>query len=142
MFCGLVRRGGVPHSVSRPSCLASMIFFYISLLMETSNAINAFSALSHASRLAVFRALVRAGSDGVPAGELAELIGVPPSTLSAHLKILEHAGLVTSRRVSRHIYYAARFDTVRAMIAFLTEDCCAGHPAICGFDVAACSVPC
>ncbi|WP_353216926.1 winged helix-turn-helix domain-containing protein [Sandarakinorhabdus sp.] len=100
--------------------------------MEELNAIAAFAALSQPTRLAVFRALVRAGPDGVAAGALAELVAVPASTLSSHLKLLEHAGLVTSRRLSRHIFYAARFDTARALIEFLMEDCCAGHPAICG----------
>lgn len=100
--------------------------------MEESNAIAAFAALSQPTRLAVFRALVQAGPDGVAAGALADLVAVPASTLSSHLKLLEQAGLVTSRRVSRNIFYAARYDTARALIAFLMEDCCAGHPAICG----------
>lgn len=99
--------------------------------MEDSNAIDAFTALSQGTRLAVFRALVQAGPDGLAAGTLAELVAVPASTLSSHLKVLEHAGLVSSRRLSRHIFYTARYDTARALIAFLMEDCCAGHPAIC-----------
>lgn len=108
------------------------------MMMEESKAIEAFGALSQPTRLAVFRALVQAGHDGVAAGALAELVQVPASTLSAHLKILEHAGLVTSRRLSRHIFYAARYDTARALIAFLMEDCCAGHPAICGPQAVTC----
>jgi DNA-binding transcriptional ArsR family regulator len=107
--------------------------------MEESNAIDAFAALSQQTRLAVFRALVQAGPDGMAAGALAELAQVPASTLSAHLRVLEHAGLVTSRRLSRHIFYAARYDTARALIAFLMEDCCAGHPAICGPEAATCA---
>lgn len=100
--------------------------------MEQSKAIEALSALSQPTRLAVFRALVQAGPGGVAAGALAELVQVPASTLSTHLKVLEHSGLVASRRLSRHIFYAARYENARALIAFLMEDCCAGHPAICG----------
>jgi len=107
--------------------------------MEESKAIGAFGALSQPTRLAVFRALVQAGPDGVAAGALAELVQVPSSTLSAHLKVLEHAGLATSRRLSRHIFYAARYDTARSLISFLMEDCCAGHPAICGPEAATCT---
>jgi DNA-binding transcriptional ArsR family regulator len=107
--------------------------------MEESNAIGALAALSQQTRLAVFRALVRAGPDGMAAGALAERTQVPASTLSAHLRVLEHAGLVTSRRLSRHIFYAARYETARALIAFLMEDCCAGHPAICGPMAATCA---
>lgn len=105
--------------------------------METSVAIDALSALAQPTRLAVFRALVRAGHDGLPAGALADLNGTPPSTLSAHLRVLEQAGLVASRRDSRHIFYTARFETARGLIAFLMQDCCAGHPAICA-DLPAC----
>lgn len=106
----------------------------ISKVMEDLIALEAFAALSQGTRLGVFRALVQAGPDGLAAGVLAELVSVPASTLSAHLKVLEHAGLVTSRRLSRHIFYAARYDTARALIAFLMEDCCAGHPEICGVE--------
>jgi ArsR family transcriptional regulator, arsenate/arsenite/antimonite-responsive transcriptional repressor len=107
--------------------------------MEESGAIDAFAALSQGTRLAVFRALVQAGPDGMAAGALAQRVAVPASTLSSHLKILEHAGLITSRRLSRHIFYAARYDTARALITFLMEDCCAGHPAICGPEAAPCA---
>ena len=107
--------------------------------MEESKAIGAFAALSQQTRLAVFRALVQAGPDGMAAGALAEMAQVPASTLSAHLRVLEQAGLVASRRLSRHIFYAARYDSARALIAFLMEDCCAGHPAICGPEAATCA---
>ncbi len=107
--------------------------------MEESKAIEALAGLSQPTRLALFRALVRAGPEGLAAGALADLVRVPASTLSAHLKVLEHADLVTSRRLSRHIFYAARYETARALIDFLMEDCCAGHPAICGPEAAPCA---
>jgi DNA-binding transcriptional ArsR family regulator len=119
--------------------LTGALSFDISTSMEESHALEAFAALSQATRLAVFRALVRAGPEGLAAGELADLVAVPASTLSAHLKVLEHAGLLASRRSSRHIFYAARYDTARALLAFLMEDCCAGHPAICGPEAVACA---
>ncbi|MFQ3595168.1 MAG: helix-turn-helix transcriptional regulator [Sphingomonadaceae bacterium] len=99
--------------------------------MEESEALAALSALAQPTRLAVFRALVRAGPDGLAAGELAGLVATPPSTLSSHLRLLEQAGLVLSRRMGRHIFYAASFPAARALLAFLMQDCCAGHPAIC-----------
>jgi ArsR family transcriptional regulator len=100
--------------------------------VETSDALSALAALAQPTRLAVFRALVRAGPEGLAAGELAHAAAIPASTLSAHLKTLEQAGLVASRRAGRHIFYEARFETARALISFLMEDCCAGHPAVCG----------
>jgi DNA-binding transcriptional ArsR family regulator len=109
----------------------------ISISVEESKALGALAALSQATRLSVFRALVRAGPDGLAAGALADLLQVPASTLSAHLKVLDHAGLVSARRHSRHIFYAARYDAARALIAFLMEDCCHGHPAICDAEAAA-----
>ena len=100
--------------------------------METSKAIEALRALSQETRLAVFRAMVKAGPEGMAAGALAAMAGVPGSTLSAHLRILEGAGLIGARRQSRHIIYAADYGQARGLIDFLLEDCCAGHPEICG----------
>jgi DNA-binding transcriptional ArsR family regulator len=99
--------------------------------MEESNALDALAALAHPTRLAVFRRLVQAGPSGLAAGELADVSAVPASTLSSHLAKLEHAGLVSARRQSRYIFYAAQYDAARRLIAFLMEDCCAGHPEIC-----------
>jgi len=104
--------------------------------VEESNALEALSALAHPTRLAVFRALVTAGPGGLPAGDLARIADVPASTLSSHLAKLEHAGLVSARRQSRHIFYAAQFEAARRLIAFLMEDCCAGHPEICAPRIA------
>lgn len=104
--------------------------------MEESKAVESLAALAHPTRLAVFRALVTAGPGGLAAGDLARTAEVPASTLSSHLARLEHAGLVSARRQSRHIFYAAQFEAARLLIAFLMEDCCAGHPQICAPRIA------
>lgn len=95
-------------------------------------AIAALSALAHETRLSVFRALVKAGSDGMIAGALADYCGVPPSTMSHHLATLERAGLVRSERESRIIRYRADFAGMRSLLAFLMQDCCQGAPEMCG----------
>jgi DNA-binding transcriptional ArsR family regulator len=99
--------------------------------MQLPVAVEALSALAHGHRLAVFRLLVRAGPDGIPAGEIAREIGVLPNTLSTHLTILGHAGLVRSRRDGRSVIYSADYEGMRALLAFLVADCCAGRPEIC-----------
>lgn len=101
--------------------------------MKTPDALQALAALSHATRLEVFRLLVRQGAIGLPAGEIAERLEVAPSTLSPHLAQLERAGLATSSRDERRIFYAVNIEGMRALLAFLTEDCCGGHPEICGY---------
>jgi len=83
----------------------------------------------------VFRLLVQAGSNGLPAGDIAGRMGVIPSTLSHHLAILERAGLARSRRVQRQIFYATDYDGTRRLLSFLMEDCCGGDPALCGTDL-------
>lgn len=100
--------------------------------MQIPSAVEALSALAHGHRLAVFRLLVRAGADGMPAGDIAREVGALPNTLSTHLTILGHAGLVRSRRDGRSIIYSADYDGMRALLGFLVEDCCAGRPEICG----------
>jgi len=102
------------------------------LLMQIPTAVEALSALAHASRLAVFRLLVRAGPEGLRAGEIAREVGALPNTLSSHLTILAHAGLIRSRRDGRAILYSADYDGMRALLGFLMDDCCAGRPEICG----------
>ncbi len=99
--------------------------------METKEALQALGALAQETRLEVFRLLVRTGPLGLPAGTIAERIGVPPATLSFHLKELGRAGLLSARRESRQIYYAPDVEGMRDLLAFLTEDCCGGHPEIC-----------
>ena len=100
--------------------------------MQLPVAVEALSALAHASRLAAFRLLVRAGADGLPAGEIAREVGALPNTLSSHLTILGHAGLIQSRREGRSVIYSADYDRMRALLGFLVADCCAGRPEICG----------
>jgi ArsR family transcriptional regulator, arsenate/arsenite/antimonite-responsive transcriptional repressor len=100
--------------------------------METNSAVVAFAALAHETRLAVLRLLVRQGPSGLPAGAIAEVLDVVASTLSFHLKELERAGLLTSWRRQRQIFYAADYEGLRRLMTFLTEDCCQGRPEICG----------
>jgi DNA-binding transcriptional ArsR family regulator len=76
--------------------------------------------------------LVVAGNEGVPAGQIATALKVPAPTLSFHLKELERAGLISSRRESRLIFYCANYAGMKALLNFLTEDCCCGHPEVCG----------
>ncbi|MEO6218189.1 MAG: metalloregulator ArsR/SmtB family transcription factor [Sphingomonas sp.] len=107
--------------------------------MQLPLAVDALSALAHGSRLAVFRLLVRAGPDGVAAGEIAREIGALPNTLSSHLTILGHAGLIHSCREGRSILYSADYERMRELLGFLMEDCCAGRPEICAPFANGCS---
>jgi DNA-binding transcriptional ArsR family regulator len=99
--------------------------------MEMILAIDRLSALAHPARLAAFRLLIKAGAEGLPAGEIARLTGARPSTLSSQLAILEHAGLTRSRRDGRSILHAADYDAMGALITYLAEDCCEGAPEAC-----------
>jgi len=99
--------------------------------MEVPAAVGALSALAHEGRLQIFRLLVQAGSEGMAAGDIARATGALPNTLSSNLNILSGAGLVTSRREGRSIIYAAAYDRMRELLAFLMEDCCAGSSEIC-----------
>lgn len=96
--------------------------------METRQAISALAALAQESRLAVFRLLVQAGPAGLAASRIAEQVGIPPSSLSFHLKELSHAGLVSARQDGRFVIYAANFDAMSALVGFLTDNCCSGNP--------------
>ena len=99
--------------------------------METKHALEALAALAQAVRLEVFRLLVRQGPIGLPAGKIAEALNVAPSTLSPHLAQLERAGLATSWRDERRIFYAVDVDGTRRLLAFLNEECCGGRPELC-----------
>jgi ArsR family transcriptional regulator len=94
--------------------------------MDSNLVVRALGALAHESRLAVFRLLVVAGADGMAAGEIAQQIGLSPSSLSFHLKDLSHADLVRPRQEGRFIIYSANFDVMTGLIGFLTENCCDG----------------
>lgn len=94
--------------------------------MENLSAVKALAALAQESRLAVFRLLVQAGPEGMAASKIAEALGMPPSSLSFHLKELVHANLIVPRQEGRFIIYAAQFETMHALLAFLTENCCGG----------------
>lgn len=108
--------------------------------METKAVVSALAALAQDSRLAVFRALVQAGPAGLAAGRISELTGIPPSSLSFHLKELSHAGMVDSQQAGRFVIYTANFSTMNALLGFLTENCCGGNPCspVCE---PACSIP-
>jgi ArsR family transcriptional regulator, arsenate/arsenite/antimonite-responsive transcriptional repressor len=94
--------------------------------MKTETALSALSALSHESRLAAFRKLVQAGPDGMSVGELREHLDLPPATLSAHLNILRAAALVHDEREGRVIRVRANYLQMNTLLAYLTENCCAG----------------
>ena len=96
--------------------------------MQNNDAVLALAALAQESRLATFRLLVQAGPQGLAASRIAEALAVPPSSLSFHLKELSHANLIVPRQEGRFVIYAARFDTMTALLGFLTENCCGGNP--------------
>ena len=96
--------------------------------MEKTNAIAALAALAQDNRLDVFRLLVQAGPEGMPAGAVADQLGLAPNTLTFHFDRLRMAGLVTVRREGRSMIYAAQFETMNALLGFLTENCCGGVP--------------
>lgn len=99
--------------------------------MEKTIALDAFAALAQETRLDALRLLVRAGAEGLTAGEIAAALGVKPNTLSSNLSQLRLAGLIHSTREGRSIRYFARMGGLRALIGFLLEDCCGGHPELC-----------
>jgi ArsR family transcriptional regulator, arsenate/arsenite/antimonite-responsive transcriptional repressor len=99
--------------------------------MEKIAAVTALSALAQDNRLDVFRLLVEAGPEGMPAGEIADALGLAPNTLTFHFDRLRAAGLVTVRRDGRSMIYAARFETMNALVGYLTDNCCGGAPEKC-----------
>src|SRR5438552_1509516 len=100
--------------------------------MEKTDTVAALAALAQDNRLDVFRLLVQAGPEGLPAGEIAQALALAPNTLTFHFDRLRAAGLVTVRRAGRSMIYAARFETMRALLGYLTENCCEGPPNRCG----------
>lgn len=98
--------------------------------MDGKQVVGALGALAHETRLAVFRLLVQRGPDGLSAGAIAEAVALPPSSLTFHLQQLMHAGLISQRRLSRRLFYAADFTAMNALVAYLTENCC-GRDQVC-----------
>ena len=98
--------------------------------MDQKRAIAALGALAQETRLELFRLLVTCGPQGLPAGVIAERLGVLPSSLSFHLQQLVHAGLITQRRLSRQLIYSAEYGAMNSLLAYLTENCC-GRDAFC-----------
>src|SRR6185295_14111637 len=94
--------------------------------MEKTDALAALAALAQDNRLDVFRLLVRAGAAGMPAGAVASALDLAPNTLSFHFDRLRQAGLVTCKREGRSLIYAAKYDTMNGLLAYLTENCCEG----------------
>lgn len=99
-------------------------YFDIFTTMEITIAIERLGALAQESRLSIFRRLIEAGNDGLAAGELSEDLDIPPPTLSFHLKDLNQAGLINSRRESRSIIYKANYDAINDLIGYLKQNCC------------------
>ncbi len=104
--------------------------------MDASAIVRALGALAQEHRLAAFRLLVQAGEEGLPAGAIAEKLGMVSSSMSFHLSALANAGLVTQRRQSRLIIYTANYPAMNDLMGYLTENCCGGVP--CGTVVACC----
>ena len=113
--------------------------------MKSESAARLLAALAQETRLDIFRSLVRAGPEGLPAGAIAEAVGAAASTLSFHLKELSHAGLVRARQDGRFIYYSAEYPAISQLVTYLTENCCQGmppvHAARIGEAAAACCAP-
>src|SRR4051812_12487844 len=99
--------------------------------MEKTDAVTALAALAQDNRLDVFRLLVEAGPEGMPAGEVASALGLAANTLTFHFDRLRTAGLVTVQRNGRSMIYAARFETMNALLGYLTDNCCGGQPDKC-----------
>lgn len=100
--------------------------------MDINEAVDALGGLAQESRLRVFRLLIRAGTEGIAAGEIAKAVGIPKNTLSSHLGILTRAKLIQARKEGRSIIYAVDFEGTRSLLSFLVEDCCQGDPSVCG----------
>ena len=109
--------------------------------MDEANYVTLFSALAQEHRLAAFRLLMKEGPAGLPAGDIAKALDVPPSTLSAHLSQMCQAGLLQSNRRSQQIFYAINIEGTRRLIDYLTDDCCQGRPELCGYAQAPVCTP-
>jgi ArsR family transcriptional regulator len=99
--------------------------------MKKTDVVAALAALAQENRLDTYRLLVQAGPEGMPAGDVAGALHLAPNTLSFHFDRLREAGLVTVRREGRSMIYAARYETMNALLGYLTENCCQGHDDQC-----------
>ncbi|MGE0554989.1 MAG: ArsR/SmtB family transcription factor [Gemmatimonadales bacterium] len=99
--------------------------------MEDEAVLHALTALAQATRLAIYRLLVQTGPNGLPAGQIGEQLGLPGATLSFHLNQLRHAGLIAFRREGRSLIYAARYERMNELLAYLAENCCQGDRSAC-----------
>src|SRR5262245_15766290 len=99
--------------------------------MQKAHAVAALAALAQDNRLDVFRLLVQAGPEGMPAGGVAQALKLAPNTLTFHFDRLREAGLVTVKREGRSMIYSAQFETMNALLSFLTDNCCGGAPGKC-----------
>jgi len=99
--------------------------------MEKQTATTIFESLASGVRLDVYRLLVKKGTDGMVAGDIATTLDVPPTNLSFHLKALTQSGLLTVTQEGRYQRYRANLSLMLELIAYLTEECCAGHPEQC-----------
>ena len=99
--------------------------------MNTKQAVTLLSAIAQEARLDIFRCLVQAGPAGLSAGVISQTLNIPNSTLSFHLKELSHAGMVSAKQESRFIYYSANYQSMNALLTYLTDNCCAGQATCC-----------
>ena len=109
-------------------------YFNYTRTMERQSVIDALSALAQDSRLGIFRLLITAGRDGLPAGEIGKNLRIPANSLSFHLTRLRYAGLVKGRRYGRQIFYAANYANMRKLMDYLTENCCESSSEGCSSD--------
>jgi ArsR family transcriptional regulator, arsenate/arsenite/antimonite-responsive transcriptional repressor len=109
--------------------------------MKLTEVVTSLAALAQESRLAIFRALVKRGPEGLSPGVLSERLGISATTLSFHLKELQHAQLVAARREGRFLYYSAQFERMRDLVGFLTDECCSEADAACDVSCKPVAVP-
>jgi DNA-binding transcriptional ArsR family regulator len=100
--------------------------------MKDQTAITMLAALAQEHRIRIFRRLVKAGPSGLPSSDIADVVGISPTSASFHLKELERSGLLVATRQRRFIRYAIHVDAMRQLLTYLTEDCCQGQPEFCG----------
>jgi DNA-binding transcriptional ArsR family regulator len=110
--------------------------------MRHDQAVASLAALAHRHRLAIFRLLVKQGPAGMPAGDIADKVGIGATNMSFHLKELERAGLLRATRDGRQVRYAVHVEGMRRLLTYLTEDCCQGRPELCGETFAAAGKVC